>query len=94
MREMILRMNSGGTREFEEIIESNDRRLEVLIAASNSIKLCKKLASVMTIMRNNEVNIDFRSLFVDIVYWDKKIQLKWASHFYRGEKDVSDTDNN
>lgn len=89
-------MNAEG-RPDENRTKNYETRLRRLLNCTDSAELCKMIVGVVQLAQSKVVPVNCRQLYFDLNGWDdpkkrEAIRVRWASDFYRTEKDISSTD--
>ena len=66
-----------------KIDESVERRLRRILACNSRKELIPVLRSIIRYVQNCEkVSLDYERLLRDILYFNEKVKIRWASDYY------------
>ena len=76
-----------------DALEVNERYLNKLLASRSYLGLCARLPFVMRMIESTGVPVDYERLYLDLVYWNEDIKIRWATAYFTnkgGAQNVSD----
>lgn len=89
-------MRTASLMDSGELESAGERRMERILACSNTLELIDVLRPVLRfILQNEKVSLNFASLLKEIILFDKdeyiqEIKIHWAQDFYKGPSKKSE----
>lgn len=67
-----------------------DVRVRRLLACDSKESICSLLPDLVRGMKNENVRIDYDTLFRDLIFWDDSIREKWARDYWSAARKEDD----
>ncbi|MBQ9454868.1 MAG: type I-E CRISPR-associated protein Cse2/CasB [Thermoguttaceae bacterium] len=89
-------MRTASLMDSGELESAGERRMERILACSNTLELIDVLRPVLRfILQNEKVSLNFASLLKEIILFDRdeyiqEIKIHWAQDFYKGPSKKSE----
>ena len=72
---------TGGGRGAEGLA-TFDARFRRFLSCSSPTEVCDHLGGVLRAAERNGVAVNFAQLFTDLVYWNDRVKVEWATEYW------------